>query len=63
MEYPPYSPDMTPNDLRLFPKIKSAFRDEDFRMLRASKKCDDGNERCSTTGVIEIFPTVAATLC
>jgi hypothetical protein len=36
--------------------------DEDLRILKTSKKCDDGTESCSTTGVSKIFPTVAASL-
>jgi hypothetical protein len=29
---------------------------------RHPKKCDDGTESCSTTGVPKMFPTVAASL-
>jgi hypothetical protein len=32
------------------------------RILKTSKKCDDGIESFSTTGVPKIFPTVAASL-
>jgi hypothetical protein len=30
---------------------------------RCPKKCDDSTERFSTTGVSQMFPTVAALLC
>jgi hypothetical protein len=36
--YGPYSPDLAPNDFWLFPKIKSALKDEYFRVLKTSKK-------------------------
>jgi hypothetical protein len=32
------------------------------RYCRHSKKCDDGTESYSTPGVLEMFPTVAASL-
>jgi hypothetical protein len=60
-EYSPHSPSLAPNDFWLFPEIKSAL-DEDFRILKTSKICDDGNESHSTTGVPKIFPTVVPSL-
>jgi hypothetical protein len=30
--------------------------------MRTFKKCDDGTERYSTTGVPKMFPTVAASV-
>jgi hypothetical protein len=38
MEHQFYSLDLAPNDFWLFPKIKSALRDEDFRIIKTSKK-------------------------
>jgi hypothetical protein len=38
MEHPLCSPDLAPNDFWLFTKIKSALKDEDFKILKTSKK-------------------------
>jgi hypothetical protein len=38
MEHLPSSPDLTTNNFWLFPKIKHALKDEDFRILKTSKK-------------------------
>jgi hypothetical protein len=38
MAHPPCSPDLNLNDLWPFPKIKSAEKDKDFRILKTSKK-------------------------
>jgi hypothetical protein len=43
-----------------FQKSSLLYKDEDFRILKTSKKCDDGIESCSTTGDPEMFPVVAA---
>jgi hypothetical protein len=43
-------------------KNKSFLRDEDFRMKKTLKKCDNGTESYSTTGVLKMFPTVVASL-
>jgi hypothetical protein len=48
MEHPSYSFYLTPNDFWPFPKIMLC-REEDFRILKTSKKCDDGTENYSTT--------------
>jgi hypothetical protein len=61
-EHPPSSPDLVPNDFWPFPKIRSALRDKDFKILKTSKESDDGTEICLTTGVLKLFPTVAASL-
>jgi hypothetical protein len=40
-------------------------RDEDFRILKTSKKirkCDEGTESYSTAGVLKMFSEVAASL-
>jgi hypothetical protein len=34
MKHPPYFLDLAPNDFWLFTKIKSALKEEEFRMLR-----------------------------
>jgi transposase len=66
MEQPPFSPDLAPNDLWLFPKIKSALKGRIFQNTEDIKKkcevCDDGTENYSTTQVPKIFATVTATL-
>jgi hypothetical protein len=49
---------LIPNGLWLFPKIKPALRDEDFRILKISKICEYGNESYFTTGVPKVLPTV-----
>jgi len=41
-------------------KIKSALKQQDFRILKTSKRYDDGTESCSVTGVEKIFLIVAA---
>jgi hypothetical protein len=43
-------------------KNKICIRDEDFRIVKTSEKCDSGTESYSTTGVQKMFPTVAASL-
>jgi hypothetical protein len=35
---PPYSPDLTPDEFFLFPKVENALRGEGFRLLRTSGK-------------------------
>jgi hypothetical protein len=49
------------NDFRLFPKIKSALRERRFQNTENIKKCDV-TESYSTTGIPEVFLTVAASL-
>jgi hypothetical protein len=51
MKHQPYSPDLASNDFWLFLKIQSAFKNEDIKIIRTPKKCDDGTESYSTTGV------------
>jgi hypothetical protein len=62
MEHPPSSPDLTPNDFWLLLKIKSALKGRRFQDTGDIKKCDDDTESCSTTGVPEMFPTVAGSI-
>jgi hypothetical protein len=63
MEHPPYSPDLVPNDFWLFPKVNSVLKERWFSgYWRHPKKCDDGTESYSTTGVPKIFTKVAALL-
>jgi hypothetical protein len=51
------------NTLLLFPKIKSALKERIFRDKEdILRKCDNGTESYSTTGVPKIFPMVAASL-
>jgi hypothetical protein len=54
VEYPSYSPDLPPNDFLLFTKMKSILRGRKFQDTEDIKKCDDGTERYSTTGVPNI---------
>jgi len=56
MEHEPYSPDLAPKDICL------PLRDEDFRILTTSKKCDDSTESYSRTGISKMLPTVAASM-
>jgi hypothetical protein len=49
MEHPPYSLDLAPNDFRILKTVKK-------------KKSHDGTGSSSTTGVPNIFQTVAASL-
>jgi hypothetical protein len=60
MEHPPCSPDMAPNDFRLFPKIKSAFKGRRFLDIEniGKKNIDNGTESSSIT----VFPAVALLL-
>jgi hypothetical protein len=53
---------LAPNDFWLSPEIQSTLKCEDFRTLKESKKKFDDTESYSTTGVPEMFPTVAASL-
>jgi hypothetical protein len=62
MEHPPCSPDLPLNDFWLFPKIKSALKTRRFQDIEDTRKCEDDTESYSTTGVPEMFPTVAASL-
>jgi hypothetical protein len=64
MEYPCYFPKLAPNDLWLFPKLKSALKGRRFQDIEdiGKKKCDDDIERYSTTGVARMFPAMAALL-
>jgi hypothetical protein len=57
MEHPTYSPDLAPNDF-CFQKYSLPYRDEYFRILKTSKKCDDSTESCSTTAVPKMSPIV-----
>jgi transposase InsO family protein len=54
IEHTPYSPD-------LFPKVNPTLRGRRFQD-ESIKKCDDGNESYSVTGVRKMFPTVAASM-
>jgi hypothetical protein len=48
-------PDLAPNDLCLFPKIKSALKERRFQDTEDSnKKSDDSTESFSTTGVAKM---------
>jgi hypothetical protein len=58
MENPPCSPQLVPNEFWLSPNVKER-RFQDSKDIQ--KKCDDGAENCST-GVLEMFSTVAASL-
>jgi hypothetical protein len=60
--HPPCSLDLAPNDFWLFPNINSALKRRRFQDIEDIKKCDDGTESCSTTGVPKMFPTVATSL-
>jgi hypothetical protein len=63
MEHPSYSPSLAPNDLWLFPKLKSALKGRNFQEIEdIQKKYDDGTESYSTTGILKMFPTVATSL-
>jgi hypothetical protein len=62
-EHPPYSSNLDLNDFWLFPKIKSVLKGQRFQDTEdIQRKCDDGTERYSTTGIPKIFLTVAASL-
>jgi hypothetical protein len=45
-----------------FPKTKYVLKGQRFQDIDIQKKCDDSTESYSTTGVPEVFPTVAASL-
>jgi hypothetical protein len=66
MEYPSYSPDLALNDFWLFPNINYAFKGRIFQNIehikKKKKKCDNGTESYSTTGVPKMFPTVAGSI-
>jgi hypothetical protein len=62
MEHPPCSPEWSLNDFWLFPEIKSALKGQRFQDKGHPKRRDDGTESYSTTGVLKMFPTVAALL-
>jgi hypothetical protein len=52
MKHPPAYPDLIPTDFWLFPKIKSALKGRIFQDIYGiQRKCDDGTEIYSTTGV------------
>jgi hypothetical protein len=53
---------MTSNSFWLFPKIHSALQGRRFQDIKKVKKREDGTESYSTTGVPEMFPTVATSL-
>jgi hypothetical protein len=36
--------------------------DDNFEILKMSRKYDEGSESCSTTAVPKMFPTMAASL-
>jgi hypothetical protein len=56
MEYAPCSLDLAPNDIWLFPKIKSALKRGSFQDTEdIQKKCDEDTESYSTTGVPKMF--------
>jgi hypothetical protein len=60
MECPLYSPDLAPNDLSV-PKNKVCLKGMKISgYWRHPKKCDNSNESHSTTGVPNMFWTVAA---
>jgi hypothetical protein len=62
MEYPPCSPDLTPNDFWLFTKMKSALKGRRFQGIENIQKCNESTESYSTTVVPKLFPTGAAPL-
>jgi hypothetical protein len=62
MEYQPYSLDLAWNDLRLLLKIKSDLMGRRFQDIEDISKCGDCTESFSTTGVPEMFRTVAISL-
>jgi histone-lysine N-methyltransferase SETMAR len=61
LEHPPCSPGLAPNDLWLFPKIKSALKGRSFHDIEDIRKYDS-TESYSTKRVPKMFPTVAASL-
>jgi hypothetical protein len=46
----------------LLSKVLFTPRDENFRILKTSKKCDNSTESYSTTRVPKMFPAVAVSL-
>jgi hypothetical protein len=63
IEYPHFSANLALNDFWLFPKIKSVLKGHRFQDTEDTiKKCDYGTESYYTTGVPQMFPTVAASL-
>jgi histone-lysine N-methyltransferase SETMAR len=51
MGHPPCSPDLAPNDFWLMPEMRSALKGRRCQDTEDIKKCDDGTQSCSTTGV------------
>jgi hypothetical protein len=47
---------LAPNEFWLFPKESLPQRDKYFRILKTSKKCDNGTESYSTAGVPKNVP-------
>jgi hypothetical protein len=64
MENPSYSSALAPNNVWLFPKIKSALKEKNIsgHWRHQKKYYDDGTDRHSTTSVPKMFLTVAASL-
>jgi hypothetical protein len=63
MKHQPCFPDLALIDFWLFPKMKSTLKGRRFQDVEdTKKKCDDGTESLSTTGVPEMFGTVSALL-
>jgi hypothetical protein len=52
MEHLPCLPDLAPNDVWLFPKIKSALKGLRFQDIEDIKKSDVGTESHSTTKIL-----------
>jgi hypothetical protein len=55
IEHPTCSPDLGPNDLKLFPKINSALKGRSFQDIEDIKICDDSSESCSTQELQKCF--------
>jgi hypothetical protein len=63
LEHPPYSPALAPNASWLFPKIMSALKGRKFwDTENIKRKCENGTESYSTTGIPRMFTTVATSL-
>jgi hypothetical protein len=60
MEYPPYHPDLSPDDFSLFSEIKSALKGRRFQDIEDVKTVT--TERYYATEVPKMFQTVAALL-
>jgi histone-lysine N-methyltransferase SETMAR len=63
MEHPPYSPDLAPNDIWLFPKIESALKGRRFQDTEDIKKNVTIPLKVNPQPEFHLFcPTVSASL-